>query len=71
MDSGLKNLAPLQNLKILSISKTNLTDAGLKDIAQLKGLTELDLLETRVTRQGVAELQKALPTCLIRFKATN
>jgi hypothetical protein len=41
------------------------TDAGLKNLTALKQLTTLLIIGTQVTDEGVAELQKALPKCLI------
>lgn len=64
-DASLKELAPLQGLQTLSLFKTKVTDAGLKDLAALKGLKRLYLDSTKVTDAGVAELQKALPDCMI------
>jgi hypothetical protein len=43
------------------------TDAGLEHLKNLTRLKELDLYDTKVTAAGVAELQKALPKCQIRF----
>src|SRR6476659_4556198 len=48
-DEGLKELAPLKNLSILSLGGTGVTDAGLKELAPHKNLTELNLMDTEVT----------------------
>ena len=44
---------------------TKITDTGLKEVAKLKQLKRLFLEGTKVTKAGVAELQKALPKCII------
>jgi hypothetical protein len=45
--------------------KTQITDAGLVHLKELTNLQDLNLIETPITDSGVAELQKALPNCLI------
>ena len=65
-DAGLKEVAKLQQLKVLSLSGAkHVTDTGLKEVAKLKQLDVLSLGNTQVTKAGVAELQKALPKCKI------
>ncbi|MCS7022707.1 MAG: hypothetical protein NZU63_12880 [Gemmataceae bacterium] len=64
-DTGLKELAKLQQLTTLDLWGTEVTDAGLKELAKLQQLTTLDLDGTKVTDTGVAELRKALPRCEI------
>jgi len=53
----------LQNLKILGLIDTKITDACLKDLAKLQKLEWLYLLDTKITDEGAAELKKALPKC--------
>ena len=65
-DFSLANLTDLNRIKVLYLNDTQVTDAGLKHLAGLKGLTHLDLDKTQVTDAGVAELQKALPKCVIQ-----
>jgi len=70
-DAGLVHLKGMTKLESLDFRYTQITDAGL---VHLKGLTSLVRLElvvhaanlgTKVTDAGVADLQKALPNCLI------
>ena len=62
-DAGLKEVAKLQNLTMLSLHYTKITDACLKDLAKLQNLTVLILGESKITEEGAAELRKALPKC--------
>lgn len=55
-DNLLKQLTDLNNLTVLDLSRTDVTDAGLKTIASLKNLTTLDLAWTRVSEGGLKEL---------------
>ena len=55
----------LKNLDDLFLNNTSVTDAGLVHLSTLSQLKLLDLRDTAVTAGGVAELQKALPHCLI------
>jgi hypothetical protein len=64
-DSGLKELAGLQELRELSLRFSPITDVGLKELVGLKSLRKVEIGETKVTDAGVAELQKALPDCKI------
>ena len=70
-DADLKELAKLQQLKVLNLGDTEITDAGLKEVAKLQQLTYLNLESTKVTKAGVAELQKALPKCNIESNPTK
>jgi len=64
-DAGLKELAPLKQLRELFLSGTRVTDVGMKELAGLTELRELSLANTQVTAAGVARLHKALPQCEI------
>ncbi|HAA70544.1 MAG TPA: hypothetical protein DCE55_15515 [Planctomycetaceae bacterium] len=64
-DRGLIHLAGLSRLQELYLSNTQITDAGLEHFEQLSELRKLRIDGTRVTKSGVAELQKALPDCII------
>ena len=65
-DAGLKHLAKLKQLTSLDLrSCWRITDGGLKELAKLEQLTKLNLRDTKVTKAGVAQLQKALPKCII------
>jgi hypothetical protein len=63
--AGLKELGGLKNLQSLNLRYTLVTDAGLQELAALKQLNKLDVHQTRVTDAGVAQLQRALPGCII------
>ena len=64
-NAGLKELAGLQNLTMLFLHGTLVTDAGLKELAGLQNLTTIDLGETCVTNAGLKELDLALPKCKV------
>jgi len=65
IDTDLKELSKLSNLKKLYLIGNPITDAGLKALAGLQNLDELHLAKTEVTSEGVTELRKALPRCAI------
>jgi hypothetical protein len=64
-DVGLVALEEMTQLQDLDISKTHVTDVGLDSLKSLKNLRHLSISNTEVTVVGVAELQKALPDCVI------
>ena len=64
-DRGLGHLAGLSKLQELYLSNTQITDTGLTHFKHLSELRKLLLDGTHVTKSGVAELQKALPDCII------
>lgn len=66
-DDGLKQLQGLKKLGVLNLSRTPITDIGLFHLRGLTNLAELSLQESNVTAAGVAELQTALPKCVIHF----
>ena len=47
---------PLQNLKVLDLSKTKITDAGVKKLLPLKNLKWLLLAETSISDAGLDQL---------------
>jgi len=55
----------MQQLKLLGLSGTKITDAGLKEVAKMRRLEELYLITNQITKAGVAKLKKALPNCAI------
>jgi hypothetical protein len=65
-DAGLPSLASLHHLTVLCLDGTAISDAGLW---QLRRLQKLDFLYIRncpnLTEAGVAQLDKALPGCVI------
>ena len=68
-DAMAVQLAKIQTLDALDLTKSPITDAALPELKQLKGLTMLRLLGTKVTAAGVADLQRALPNCKIEWDA--
>ncbi|MEQ1906610.1 MAG: hypothetical protein ABL888_20665 [Pirellulaceae bacterium] len=70
-DAGLEHLKGLTNLSVLRLRNSAITDAGLEHLKGLAQLTHLYIRGTRTTKSGVAELQKALPNCLIHDDAKN
>ncbi len=63
--------ADLEKVTRLHLDETKITDVGLKDVAKLQKLTTLGLAYTKITKAGVAELQKALPKCIIESNPTK
>jgi hypothetical protein len=53
----------LQNLTLLGLTDTKITDACLGDIAKMQKLDTLYLANTKITGENAAELRKALPKC--------
>jgi len=64
-DATLKPLALLPHLEMLILNGTDITDDGLKHLHSLRSLRTLFLRQTNVTDAGVANLQKALPECVV------
>ena len=64
-DSGLAALADLSKMETLDLSRTGITDASVVVLSGMKDLEMLDLRKTKVTPKGLAELQRALPSCMI------
>ena len=60
-DEGLKELARLQQLTILSLENTKITDADLNEVDKLQTLYVLLLEDTQITEGGVVKLRRALP----------
>jgi len=63
-DVGLQHLVGT-NLHFLELRGTKVSDEGLKHLKRLANLVELTLYDTKVTEHGVAELQQALPNCIM------
>lgn len=66
--SGLRFLQASPSLERLSFTNTGVTDNYLGDLGECSRLRYIDLRSTRVTAGGVARLQKALPSCEIRWR---
>ena len=63
----LRRVNRLNDLEVLSLEGTQVTDAGLEYLKGLTTLRSLNLEGTRVTAEGARDLQEALPKCWIRF----
>ena len=59
------HLQGLTNLRTLNLTSTEITDPSLVHLKGLTGLGNLYLHNTQVTDAGVANLQQALPNCMI------
>jgi uncharacterized membrane protein len=55
-DSGLRQLEPAKQLRMLRLSETPVTDAGLAIIAKMNTLESLNLYGTQITDAGLATL---------------
>ena len=64
-DDALAQLTGETKIHALYLYDTSVTDAGLKHIAGLSGLRILLLTASPVTDAGVAELEAALPDCVV------
>ena len=56
-DAGLRELKSLQNLQVLNVAHTAVTDAGLVHLEGMKALSFLDLGGTKVSDDGLAFLK--------------
>ena len=54
-------------MRTLDLSRTGITDDSVVVLCGMTNLEMLDLRKTQVTPKGLAELQKALPSCMIGF----
>jgi hypothetical protein len=64
-DEGMRHVAKMQGVKILSLGGTSVTDRGLEYLAELSSLEQLEVGGDKMTDAGIAKLQKALPNCKI------
>ncbi len=55
----------MKNLRVLSVSRTRITDAGLNELRELTNLAQIEAQGTEVTDEGVKALQKTLPNIRI------
>jgi hypothetical protein len=67
-DDGLARLAGLGNLHGLDLRRTHVSDRGLVHLKAMPGLKGVALDKTLVTDNGVAELQRAMPKLVIRYR---
>ena len=70
-DASLKEVAKLDQLKMLWLDNNLITDTGLKEVAKLEQLTHLGLAGTYVTAKGIEHLSKLKNLSLIRLSRTN
>jgi serine/threonine protein kinase len=56
-DKDLAVLPGLDNLRVLNLDNTEISDTGLKDVARARNLITLSLTNTQVTDAGLAELK--------------
>ncbi|MFV2065783.1 MAG: hypothetical protein ACC645_02295 [Pirellulales bacterium] len=68
--AGLEHLSALPALRQLDVTATSIDDDALVHLKKMKGLRVLMLSETKVTATAVAELQQALPDCVIFREST-
>ena len=54
-------LSRLAALRLLTVSRTHVTDAGLMNLVHCNGLRHLLALETGVTADGASEFETVLP----------
>ena len=67
-DEGMKHVAEMTSLTLLSLDRAKVTDEGLIHLAHLVNLQELELTETQVTDAGVGRLRRALPKCTVSVR---
>jgi len=64
-NKGLDPIRALPHLKVLNLSDTNIDDTGLSTLHEMTALRYLWLNDTVTTDKAIAELQRALPNCVI------
>jgi hypothetical protein len=65
-DAGLAHLRQLVGLEELILwDCKKVTDKGVPHLKALQSLQKVDLRGTKVSRAGVAEIEKALPRCVV------
>ncbi|MDP7011338.1 MAG: hypothetical protein QF685_08160 [Verrucomicrobiota bacterium] len=70
-DASLKEVAKLNQLKMLWLDNNQITDTGLKELSKLQQLTHLGLAGTYVTDAGIKDLAKLKNLSMIRLGRTN
>jgi hypothetical protein len=64
-DEGVRALAGMEELEVLWLTRSRITDASIAVLSQLTALRELNVSCTEITAQGLRELRRALPLCRI------
>lgn len=67
-DAGLAELKRLKKIDRLELFDLAITDACVEHLKKLATLKALILRNTQITPTGVAEIEKALPRCMVRTK---
>jgi Leucine-rich repeat (LRR) protein len=70
-DASLKEVAKLNQLKILWLDNNQITDTGLKELSKLQQLTHLGLAGTYVTDEGIQHLHNLKNLTSITLGRTN
>jgi hypothetical protein len=68
-DRGVAELAGLTNLRVLWLDGTKITDDSIDDLIRHEQLEIVGLADTGVTAQGIERLERALPDCIVIFRA--
>ncbi len=63
--AGVQHLTELSKLRLLVLGSTPISDDAVQHLKQMKSLRVLDLYYTKISAKGAAELQKALPDCVV------
>jgi hypothetical protein len=66
-DTGFRHIEALKDLVVLDLKGAEITDAAMGRLGCLKNLRLIFLGDTFVTDKGVAELESALPQCIVTF----
>jgi hypothetical protein len=62
---GLEGLMMLPLLRTLNLSGIPVTDAAISELKQMQSVRVFELHGTQITQAGAAELQEALPDCVV------
>lgn len=68
-DEGLRHVADLKSLQVLTVHGTPVTDKGIAHLHGATSLHHIQLYGTMATEEGVAALQKNLPNAEIHFRS--
>jgi hypothetical protein len=64
-DEGLRTVAKISSLTVLTIHSDQITDAGLLALADLKNLTRVTVSGKQITSNGIEALRERMPGCEI------